>query len=99
MFEGILKSNLNIFAVTASNATESSYGTYCAGEYPTPPLEYNGVCLGDTFSISWLEDRYFNQKKNSNLYVISDDFIVRESLLFVQMFLCFVFLGAVTFMT
>ncbi|XP_018491329.2 vacuolar-processing enzyme delta-isozyme [Raphanus sativus] len=56
MFEGILKSNLNIFAVTASNATESSYGTYCAGEYPTPPLEYNGVCLGDTFSISWLED-------------------------------------------
>ncbi|VVA99023.1 unnamed protein product [Arabis nemorensis] len=55
MFEGILKKNLNIFAVTASNAKESSYGTYCPSTYPPPPDEYD-TCLGDVFSISWLED-------------------------------------------
>lgn len=57
MFEGILKNNLNIFAVTASNATESSFGTYCPNSYPPPPSDYD-TCLGDVFSISWLEDRY-----------------------------------------
>ncbi|KFK39346.1 vacuolar processing enzyme [Arabis alpina] len=55
MFQGILKNNLNILAVTASNATESSYGVYCPGSYPSPPSEYY-ICLGDAFSISWLED-------------------------------------------
>jgi len=29
MFEGILKDNLNIYAITAANAEESSWGTYC----------------------------------------------------------------------
>lgn len=45
--------NLNIYALTAANATESSWGTYC------PPDDYvNGTeigsCLGDTFSVNWL---------------------------------------------
>ncbi|CAA7046100.1 unnamed protein product [Microthlaspi erraticum] len=56
MFEGLLKKNLNILAVTASNANESSYGTYCGVTYPPPPPEYDGNCLGDAFSVSWLED-------------------------------------------
>ncbi|GLT61757.1 hypothetical protein SLA2020_344400 [Shorea laevis] len=55
MFEGLLPNNLNIYAVTASNAEESSWGTYCPGLYPSPPSEYD-TCLGDIFSISWLED-------------------------------------------
>ena len=29
MFEGLLDSKLNIYAMTASNADESSWGTYC----------------------------------------------------------------------
>ncbi|XWS20591.1 hypothetical protein CRYUN_Cryun31cG0115600 [Craigia yunnanensis] len=55
MFEGILPSNLNIYAITAANARENSWGTYCPGDYPTPPSEFD-TCLGDLFSISWMED-------------------------------------------
>lgn len=62
MFEGILKKNLNIYAVTAANSKESSWGVYCPESYPPPPSEI-GTCLGDTFSISWLEDRYCKQKR------------------------------------
>lgn len=61
MFEGILKKNLNIYAVTAANSKESSFGAYCSESYPSSASEY-GTCLGDVFSISWLEDRYCKQK-------------------------------------
>lgn len=37
IFEGLLPEGLNIYATTASNAEESSWGTYCPGEYPSPP--------------------------------------------------------------
>lgn len=57
MLEGLLPSSLNIYAVTASNAKESSYAAYCPGDFPSPPSEYD-TCLGDLFSISWLEDRF-----------------------------------------
>ena len=58
MFEGILTENLNIYAVTAANSTESSWGTYC---YPNDVVngKHLGTCLGDTFSISWLENADF----------------------------------------
>ncbi|KAJ7952081.1 vacuolar-processing enzyme-like [Quillaja saponaria] len=55
IFEGLLPKNINIYATTASNAQESSYATYCPGDFPSPPSEYD-TCLGDTYSISWLED-------------------------------------------
>ena len=42
---------------TASNAEESSWGTYCPGEEPSPPEEYE-TCLGDLYSVAWMEDRY-----------------------------------------
>jgi legumain len=55
MFDGILKDNLNIYAITAANPDESSWGTYC---YPDDQV--NGVhinsCLGDLFSVNWMED-------------------------------------------
>jgi len=55
MFSGHLKDNLNIYAVTAANPTESSWGTYC---YPNDIV--NGVhmrtCLGDLFSVNWMEN-------------------------------------------
>ncbi|CAL5438863.1 unnamed protein product [Camellia sinensis] len=38
IFEGLLPEGLNIYATTASNAEESSWGTYCPGEYPSPPV-------------------------------------------------------------
>ncbi|MED6182157.1 hypothetical protein PIB30_026013 [Stylosanthes scabra] len=55
IFEGLLPEDINIYATTASNAVESSWGTYCPGEYPSPPQEYT-TCLGDLYSISWMED-------------------------------------------
>lgn len=57
IFEGLLPNGLNIYATTASNAEESSWGTYCPGEYPSPPPEYE-TCLGDLYAVSWMEDRY-----------------------------------------
>ena len=50
-----LPDNINIFATTAANAKESSWGFYC------PPNDMvNGKslrsCLGDLYSIKWMED-------------------------------------------
>ena len=42
-------------AQTAANAVESSWGAYCPGQTPGPPPEF-GTCLGDLFSISFLEN-------------------------------------------
>ncbi|XP_058189144.1 vacuolar-processing enzyme-like [Rhododendron vialii] len=55
IFEGLLPEGLNIYATTAANAEESSWGTYCPGENPSPPEEYE-TCLGDLYSIAWMED-------------------------------------------
>ena len=56
MFEGIIPQDLNIYVTTAANAVENSYGTYCPGTNPPPPAEYT-TCLGDVYSVSWMEDR------------------------------------------
>jgi len=55
MFDGLLPDEYNIYATTASNPDESSWGTYC------PPDDMvNGVaigsCLGDLYSVNWMED-------------------------------------------
>jgi len=46
---------MDIYVTTASNAEESSWGTYCPGMEPSPPLEYD-TCLGDLYSVAWMED-------------------------------------------
>jgi len=55
MFENILPDNINIYALSAANSTESSWGTYCGSA-----AKVNGVgvgsCLGDLFSVNWMED-------------------------------------------
>jgi legumain len=55
MFDGLLTKAMNVYAVTASNPTENSFGTYCPGDDIGPPPEYD-TCLGDLFSVSWMED-------------------------------------------
>ncbi|KAL9330704.1 hypothetical protein ACSQ67_000314 [Phaseolus vulgaris] len=55
IFEGLLPEDINVYATTASNADESSWGTYCPGEDPSPPPEYS-TCLGDLYSVAWMED-------------------------------------------
>lgn len=55
MFEGLIPSDINIYVTTASNAKESSWGTYCP-----PDDSVNGVhlksCLGDLYSVNWMEN-------------------------------------------
>jgi legumain len=55
MFENILKKDIGIYAVSAANASESSWGTYCS---PDDMVDGKHVrsCLGDLFSVNWLED-------------------------------------------
>ncbi|KAE8664390.1 Vacuolar-processing enzyme [Hibiscus syriacus] len=67
IFEGLLPEGLNIYATTASNAEESSWGTYCPGDYPSPPPEYD-TCLGDLYSIAWMEDSDVHNLKTENLH-------------------------------
>ena len=55
MFEGLLDDSLSIYATTASNAHESSWGTYCPGMVPAPPSEFT-TCLGDLYSVAFLEN-------------------------------------------
>ena len=55
MFDGLLADNINVYATTAANPNESSWGYYC---YPDDIV--NGVhinsCLGDLYSVKWMED-------------------------------------------
>nr|AGC94756.1 vacuolar processing enzyme [Malus sieversii] len=67
IFEGLLPEGLNIFATTASNAEESSWGTYCPGEYPSPPPEYD-TCLGDLYSVAWMEDSDVHNLRSETLH-------------------------------
>ncbi|KAM0919296.1 hypothetical protein ACQ4PT_008231 [Festuca glaucescens] len=64
-FEGIMPQDLNIYVTTAANAVKNSYGTYCPGMNPSPPPEFF-TCLGDVYSVSWMEDsETHNLKKES----------------------------------
>ncbi|VDO85397.1 unnamed protein product [Haemonchus placei] len=49
MFNTLLKNDMNIYAITAANGIESSYATYCGNDLNLP-------CLGDEFSVNWMED-------------------------------------------
>ncbi|KAK9819341.1 hypothetical protein WJX74_008119 [Apatococcus lobatus] len=55
MFEGVLSNDLNVYATTAANAEEGSWGTYCPGMTPSVPPEFT-TCLGDLYSVAWLEN-------------------------------------------
>ena len=54
MFED-LKVDIGIYGVSAANPTESSWGTYCPPDDKVGGKSI-GSCLGDLFSINWLED-------------------------------------------
>jgi legumain len=71
MFEGLLPTDMNIYATTASNAKESSWGTYCP-----PDDKVNGVelksCLGDLYSVNWME----NADKVGKTETLADQFTI-----------------------
>jgi len=55
MFEGLIKPNINVYVTTASNAVESSWGTYCPPDDMINGKEI-GSCLGDLYSVNWMEN-------------------------------------------
>lgn len=50
-----LRKDINVYAVTAANAHESSWGTYCSPDDKVDG-QHVGSCLGDLFSVNWMED-------------------------------------------
>ena len=66
MFEGMLENDLNVYATTAANSVESSWGVYCPGMDPSPPAEYL-TCLGDLYSVAWMEDSEANDLTSESL--------------------------------
>jgi len=65
IFEDQLPANISIYATTAANGQESSWGCYCPGMDPSPPSEMN-TCLGDLYSVAWMEDTDVNDRANEN---------------------------------
>ena len=51
IFENIISKDINVYVTTAANATESSWGCYCP-----PHDDKRGTCLGDTYSVKWMEN-------------------------------------------
>lgn len=55
MFSTLLPKDINVYATTASNPSESSWGTYCPPDDKVDGKELNS-CLGDLYSVNWMED-------------------------------------------
>lgn len=55
MFEDVLPDNVKIYATTAANGQESSWGTYCPPSDKVDGKSLN-TCLGDLYSVNWMED-------------------------------------------
>lgn len=50
-----LPNNTRIYALSAANPTESSWGTYCSPD-DVVQGKHVGSCLGDLFSVNFIED-------------------------------------------
>jgi legumain len=61
MFVNVDLASINIWAMTATNATDPSWGTYC---YPHDTIGDQNMytCLGDLFSVGWMEFLENNQE-------------------------------------
>lgn len=70
MFSGLLADDIGVYATTAANEIESSWGTYCS-----PDDVVNGVhigsCLGDLYSVNWMED---SDAMNPSIETLSTQF-------------------------
>ncbi|CAL9038045.1 unnamed protein product [Musa banksii] len=58
--------DINIYVTTPSNSVESSWGTYCPGMDPPPPPEFF-ICLGDLYSVAWMEDSDVHNLKEETI--------------------------------
>lgn len=71
-----LTSDQNVYAVTASNATQSSYAAYCGRPYDVVDGVSIGSCLGDEFSVNWMED---SDSANPFLETLDEQFEIVKS--------------------
>ena len=63
-----LREDQHVYAVTASNATQASYATYCSPDDTVLNGTVRmGTCLGDLFSVAWMEDTEHNLPSNETL--------------------------------
>jgi len=70
-----LRADQNVYAVTAANATQSSYAAYCSPEDTVNGVSI-GSCLGDEFSVNWMQDTESNNPYIETLKAQTN--IVRE---------------------
>jgi legumain len=56
-----LSTGINVYATTAANATESSWATYCGNDATVGGINL-GTCLGDLYSVVWMEDADLNNQ-------------------------------------
>jgi legumain len=61
-----LSTEINVYALSASNATQSSFACYCA---PMFWGKSNVHCFGDCFSIHWMEDADDENLQNETLLI------------------------------
>ncbi len=61
-----LEKNIGVAAMTASNATLSSWATYCPPDDVVDGVAI-GSCLGDLFSVNWMEDTEANNPASETL--------------------------------
>ncbi|XP_066344560.1 vacuolar-processing enzyme gamma-isozyme-like [Miscanthus floridulus] len=62
IFQGLLPENIDMYATTAGNVEESSWGTYCSSDDPDPLPEFD-TCLGGLYSVAWMEDSYARDRR------------------------------------
>ncbi|MFH4979355.1 hypothetical protein AB6A40_006064 [Gnathostoma spinigerum] len=60
MFEKNLPPNMQVYAVTAANGNESSWGCFCENDMKLP-------CLGDLFSVNWILDSEVENLRSETL--------------------------------
>ncbi|XP_024996631.1 vacuolar-processing enzyme beta-isozyme-like [Cynara cardunculus var. scolymus] len=66
MFQGMLPMDWNIYVTTATNMYQNSWATYCPETNPPPPAGLE-VCIGDLYSISWMENSESEDLRNETL--------------------------------
>lgn len=64
MFDKILPDNIRVYASSAANPYESSWGCYCGSEAIIDGQDI-GSCLGDLYSVVWMEDSDLQTPKES----------------------------------
>ncbi|XP_064081991.1 legumain-like [Macrobrachium nipponense] len=69
MFQDLFPEDSGFYALSAANPHESSYAAYCSG-----PLN---TCLGDLFSVSWMEDV---ESKDPNSELLKENFEITRDL-------------------